>query len=103
MDPNDFLKNFKDIQSKLDITQEKLKNFRADGEAGGGLVKIVIDGTMEMRSLAIDPVAVDPRDVQMLEELIVAAFTSASRKMKQIMQQEMSQITRDMDFNHGTD
>ncbi len=102
MNPIDLFKNFQELQSKLGATQEKLKNLRAEGSAGGDMVKVVVDGTMEAVSVTIDPIAVDPRDIQMLEELVVAAFTSAARKMRQIMQQEMTQMAGGMGLDHGT-
>ncbi len=92
MNPLDVLKNLQNLQSKMGETQEKLKTLRAEGTSGGDLIKITIDGTMETISVFIDPIAVDPRDVKMLEELIGAAFTDAVRKMRVILQQEMSQI-----------
>ena len=96
MNPIDLFKNFQELQSKLGATQEKLKNLRAEGSAGGDMVKVVVDGTMEAVSVTIDPIAVDPENIRMLEELITAAFTSATSKMRQVMQQEMTQMVGGM-------
>jgi len=98
MNPMDMFKNFKDLQDKMGEAQEKMKTLRAEGLSGGDLVKVVIDGTMEVVSVNIDPIAVDPRDVKMLEELIGAAFTDAVRKMRDILQKEMTQMAGGMNL-----
>ena len=92
MNPMDIMKNLKDLQANMGDVQEKMKILRADGSSGGDLVKVVVDGTLEAVSVSIDPIAVDPRDVKMLEELIAAAFTDAVRKMRPLLQQEMSKM-----------
>ena len=92
MNPMDIMKNLQNLQSKMGEAQEKMKTLRADGASGGDLVKVTIDGTMEVVSMYIDPIAVDPRDVMMLEELVGAAFTDAVRKMREVLQREMSQL-----------
>ena len=90
MNPMDMMKNLQDLKSKMGDAQEKLKRLRAEGSSGGDLVKV--DGTMEAVSVSIDPIAVDPRDVKMLEELVQAAFTGAVIKMRGQVQAEMSQL-----------
>jgi len=98
MNPMDFMKNLQNIQSAMSNVQEKAKKFRAKGSSGGDLVKVTIDGMMEVVSMEIDPVAVDPRDVKMLEELVGAAFTDAARKMREVLKQELTQLAGDIDF-----
>ncbi len=88
----DLFKNLKDLQANMGDMQEKLKTLRAEGSSGGDLVKVTVDGTMEAVSVNIDPIAVDPRDVKMLEELVAAAFTDAVRKMQPVMKAEMSKL-----------
>lgn len=92
MNPMDLIKNLQNLQMKMGEAQEKMKTLRANGSSGGDLVKVTIDGTMEVVSMKIDPIAVDPRDVKMLEELVGAAFTDAVRKMRDVLQREMSQL-----------
>jgi hypothetical protein len=92
MNPMDMMKNLQDLKSKMGDAQEKLKRLRAEGSSGGDLVKVTVDGTMEAVSVSIDPIAVDPRDVKMLEELVQAAFTGAVIKMRGQVQAEMSQL-----------
>jgi len=101
MNPMDIMKNLQNLQSKMGEAQEKMKTLRAQGASGGDLVKVTVDGTMEVTSLSIDPIAVDPRDVKMLEELVGAAFTDAVRKMREILQQEMSQMAGGMNLPPG--
>jgi len=92
MNPLELIKNLKNLQLTVGEAQEKMKTFRASGASGGDLVTVTIDGTMEVISMHIDPIAVDPRDVKMLEELVAAAFTDAARKIKKTLQSEMSQL-----------
>lgn len=97
----DIMKNFQNLQSKMGEAQEKMKTLRAEGSSGGDLVKVTIDGTMEVISMKIDPIAVDPRDVTMLEELVGAAVTDAVRKMREVLQREMSQLAGGMNLPPG--
>ena len=101
MNPLDIMKNLQNLQSRMGEAQEKMKTLRAEGSSGGDLVKVTVDGTMEAVSVAIDPVAVDPRDVKMLEELVGAAFTDAVRKMRGILQREMSQMAGGLNLPPG--
>lgn len=101
MNPMDLMKNLQNLQSKMGEAQTKLKTLKAEGSSGGDLVKVIVDGTMEAVSVSIDPVAVDPRDVKMLEELIAAAFTDGVRKMRGEIQSEMSQMAGDMGIPPG--
>ncbi len=94
----DIMKNLQNLQSKMGDAQEKMKTLRADGSSGGDLVKVTVDGTMEVVSMTIDPIAVDPRDVKMLEELVGAAFTDAVRKMREVLQREMTQMAGGMNI-----
>ena len=91
--PMDIMKNLQDIQGKMGDMQEKLKRISAEGSSGGDLVKITMNGQMEITGITIDPVAVDPRDVKMLEELIVSACTSAYGNIKEKIRDEMSDMT----------
>ncbi len=92
MNPLDIMKNLKGIQENMGVLQDKMKTLRSSGSSGGDLVKITVDGTLEAVSVEIDPIAVDPRDVKMLEELVAAAFTDAVRKMRPVIQQEMASL-----------
>ena len=69
--PFDLLKNPAALKEKLEQVQENLKNITATGSSGGGLVKVTLNGKFEMVDIQIDPIAVDPRDVKMLQYLII--------------------------------
>ena len=71
--PFDLLKNPAALKEQLNKMQENLKNITATGSSGGGLVKVTLNGKFEMVDIQIDPIAVDPRDVKMLQDLIIAA------------------------------
>lgn len=87
------MKNIKNMQSQMKDVQSKLKKLTATGSSGGGLVKIEMNGEMEVISVVIDPIAVDPRDIDMLQDLIIAAMNSAQTNIKDKIQKEMSGAT----------
>src|SRR5215218_8171179 len=69
--------------------QEALKEERVDASTGGGSVKIVMTGDLRIESLVIDPDAVDPEDVEMLQDLVVAAVNEAIRKAEELQQSKL--------------
>ena len=77
------------MQQQMLRVQEELAEARVDGSAGGGVVKAVVTGKQELVSVTIDPSAVDPADVDMLQDLIVAAINDAQRKADDQMAQSM--------------
>jgi nucleoid-associated protein EbfC len=68
------------MQQEMVEAQEKLKDERVEASAGGGMVKVVMSGDLELKSLAIDPDAVDPEDVDMLQDMVMAAINEALRQ-----------------------
>ena len=101
MNPMDLFKNFQNIQSRMGEMQEKMKSLVVTGTSGGGMVSIGMNGQMEVTEVKISQEAVDPEDVEMLQDLIFAAFTDASVKIKEKMREEMSSITGGMDLPPG--
>lgn len=87
--PADFMKNIKGMQSQMKDMQNKLKEVEVEGTSGGGLVKIVMNGEMKVVSVKLDPIAVDPRDIEMLQDLIIAAMNSAQDKVKEKIESEV--------------
>jgi DNA-binding YbaB/EbfC family protein len=73
--------------------QEELKQKTIETSAGGGAVKIVMNGEKQVQSLTIDPAAVDPEDVEMLQDLLAAAFNESLKKVDDMMATEMGKIT----------
>jgi DNA-binding YbaB/EbfC family protein len=68
------------MQQEMMEAQEKLKDERVEASAGGGMVKVVMTGDLELKSLQIDPDAVDPEDVEMLQDMVLAAVNEALRQ-----------------------
>src|ERR1700754_5168856 len=69
--------------------QEKLKEQTVDASAGGGMVKVVFTGDMRLQELTIDPDAVDPEDVEMLQDMVVAAINEELRKAEELQQSQL--------------
>jgi len=97
----DLFKNLQNLQSQFGEMQEKLKHIQATGTAGGEMVRVDMNGQMEVTSIKIEPEAVDPNDIKMLEDLILAAFHNASGKIREKLQQEASNLTGGMDIPPG--
>ncbi len=83
IDPFEMMKNLQEAQARMGEMQEKLRQLRATGGAGGDLVTVEMNGLMEVTAVHIDPIAVDPRDVKMLEELMQAAYVAAAAKVRE--------------------
>ena len=77
MNMQQMMKQARKMQEQLAAAQENLKSQTVDASAGGGMVKVVCNGKKVISSISIDPKAVDPDDVEMLEDLIVAAINDA--------------------------
>lgn len=101
MNPMDLFKNIQKLQSKMGETQERLKSVTAIGTAGGDMVRVEIDGQFSVRSVTISPEVVDPNDVEMLQDLVLAAFTDASAKVRDKMKDEMASISGDLGIPPG--
>lgn len=101
MNPMDLFKNLQNLQSQFGDIQEKMKRITVTGTSGGDMVRITLNGQMTVTDVQISKEVVDPEDVEMLQDLILAAFTDASTKLKEKMQEEMSEITGDMDIPPG--
>lgn len=76
VNPN-MMKQVAALQQQLQKAQEELQDATAEGTSGGGAVKVTVTGGMKVQSIKIDPEVVDPEDVEMLEDLIMAALTEA--------------------------
>lgn len=84
------------MQSRMAEIQERLEKETFSASAGGGLVEATADGKGLVRSLRIDPSAVDPDDLEMLEDLILAAISQAQGKAREQLEAEMRQATGGM-------
>jgi nucleoid-associated protein EbfC len=101
MNPMDLMKNLQNIQSRVGDMQEKMKAVMVTGTSGGDMVRIEMNGQFEVKSVHISPEAVDPDDIGMLEDLIFAALTDASAKLKEKMREEMSSLTGGLNIPPG--
>jgi hypothetical protein len=78
--------------------QEELENARVEGSAGGGMVKVTANGKGDLLSIEIDPEVVDKDDVEMLQDLILAAINQVKEKAQEVQQEQMSGITGGLDI-----
>jgi DNA-binding YbaB/EbfC family protein len=86
----------KQAQQMQDQMQRQMANIRVEGTAGGGMVKAEMSGNKELLSITIDKEAVDPNDVEMLQDLVKAAVNEAARKVDEEMQASMGAMTGGM-------
>ncbi len=87
------LKQAQKMQKKLVEAQEELAEKTVEASAGGGMVTVVMNGKQEVISLNIEKEVVDPDDVEMLEDLIIAAVNEAKEKAEEMAKEEMSKLT----------
>ena len=87
------IKQAQKMQQDMQKMQEELENKEYTAQAGGGVVSATVSGKHEIKSLAIDPEAVDPEDVEMLQDLIVAAVNEAMRTASSDAAASMGQLT----------
>ena len=95
------MKQAQAMQAKMQEIQATLERSEVTGVAGGGMVIVTVTGKGEMRRIKIDPKLVDPNEVAMLEDLIVAAVNDARAKAEQQMQAEMAKLTGGLQLPPG--
>jgi DNA-binding YbaB/EbfC family protein len=93
VNPKNLMKQVQQMQEQM---QQKMSELRVEGTAGGGMVKATMNGSKELLAVAIDKEAVDPNDVEMLQDLVVAAVNEASRKVDEEMQSSLGAMTGGM-------
>ena len=87
------LRQAQEMGQKLQQVQEELRHRTVEATVGGGMVTVVVNGRLELVRVGIDPQAVDPRDVEMLQDLVVAAVNEALRRAQELAKRELQQIT----------
>ncbi|MGI6067039.1 MAG: YbaB/EbfC family nucleoid-associated protein [Bacillota bacterium] len=87
------MKQVQKMQSDMARLQEELAGRTVEASSGGGMVTAVVNGKQEIMSIKIKPEVVDPEDVEMLEDLLVAAVKEALRKSQDMVSEEMNKIT----------
>jgi DNA-binding YbaB/EbfC family protein len=90
MNMNKLMQQVQETQKKI---QDELTRMRVTGSAGGGMVEVTLDGTKQMVAIKIDPQTVTPDDVEMLQDLIVAAYNEAFRKAEDEAAEKMGAMT----------
>lgn len=92
-DVNALMKQAQQMQAQMLETQEKLKEETVEASAGGGMVKVVMGGDQTLRSITIDPEAVDPKDVEMLQEMVQVAVNEGLRALSTLAESKMGDVT----------
>ncbi|MBC7075180.1 MAG: YbaB/EbfC family nucleoid-associated protein [Syntrophomonadaceae bacterium] len=87
------MKQAKKVQEKIAKMQEELEKREIEASAGGGAVSVVVNGKQQLVQIKIKPEAVDPDDVEMLEDLITAAVNEGIKKSQDMVSEEMAKIT----------
>ena len=90
---NNIMKQAQKMQKQMEEATKELQEKEVTSSAGGGVVEVTVSGNREITKVKIDPEAVDPDDVEMLEDLIMAATNEALRQIEEISAQSMSKIT----------
>jgi DNA-binding YbaB/EbfC family protein len=95
------MKQAQQMQSKMEEMQAKLEAMEITGESGAGLVRITLNGKSDLKKLQIDPKIVDPADVEMLADLILAAHRDAKTKIEAASAEEMQKVTGGLQLPPG--
>ena len=94
---NQMMKQVQKMQADMAAAQESLADATVEGSAGGGMVKVIVTGTGEVQSVQIDPDVVDPDDVEMLEDLVLAAVSDGLRRANELAAEKMGGVTGGLD------
>ena len=96
MNMQKLMKQAQKMQNDMNRAQEELKTMTVEGIAGGGMVKVVMTGAQEVVSVSISPEVDDPEDVEMLEDLVLAAMREASAASQAMAAQHLGKVTGGM-------
>jgi DNA-binding YbaB/EbfC family protein len=92
-DVNALMKQAQQMQEQMLQAQEKLKDETVDASAGGGMVKVTMGGDLTLRSITIDPEAIDPEDAELLQEMVQAAVNEGLRAAQELAGSKMGDVT----------
>lgn len=95
------MKQAQEMQERMQAMQERLSEEEVTGASGGGMVAVILNGKGVLRRVKLDPSLVDPDDVEMLEDLIVAAFNDARAKVDTLVAERMSELTGGLQLPPG--
>lgn len=93
MSPQAMMKQAKKMQKKMEEIQAQTALETVEASAGGGMVTVKVSGALQLQEIAIDPEAVDPEDVEMLQDMIVAAVNQGIADAQAMVNQRMSAVT----------
>ncbi len=93
MKMNKLQEMMKQAQSMQERLETEMKEARFEGSSGGGLVRVVMDGKKQVETVEIDPQALDPEDVELLQDLIVKAFNQAAAKADEQLKTQVSGLS----------
>jgi DNA-binding YbaB/EbfC family protein len=91
----------KEMQAKFQAMQDEIATIEADGQAGGGLVRVTLTGKLEMKALKIDPSLFKEEQVEILEDLLLAAHNDAKAKVETLMQEKTKELTAGLPIPPG--
>ena len=86
------------MQAQMSQVQDGLNQQEITASSGGGMVTVTVDGKGQVKSLSIDPTVVDPQDVEMLEDLVLAAVSEAQKKARETYEEEMQKVAGGLPF-----
>ncbi len=95
------LKQAQAMQARMAELQSQLEQVEMTGSAGGGMVSVTVNGKGEARQVKIDPSLADPEEIEVLEDLVAAAFNDAKAKVEAHVAQEMSKLTGGLNLPAG--
>ena len=101
MNIQQMMKQAQQMQERVKKLQEEAGSKTVEASAGGGMVTVVANGRQEVLSIKIAPSVVDPKDIEMLQDLILAAINEALRKSQELMKEEMARLTAGMGLPPG--
>ncbi len=98
LDMNALLKQAQQMQAEMAKAQEQLANEEVEASAGGGMVKVRMSGDLRLKSIEIDPEAVDPEDAEILADMVMAAVNEAIRQAQEMAATKMGGLTGGLDL-----
>jgi nucleoid-associated protein EbfC len=95
---NKMLQQVQKMQQDMMAAQEQLKNETVESSAGGGMVKVVVSGDLEVKSITIDADAIDPEDPELLQDMVLAAVNEGLRSAQELAASKMGGLTGGLDL-----
>jgi DNA-binding YbaB/EbfC family protein len=95
---NKMLQQVQKMQQDMVAAQEQLKNETVEASAGGGMVKVVVSGDLEVKSITIDAAAIDPDDPELLQDMVLAAVNEGLRSAQELAANKMGGLTGGLDL-----